>query len=144
MPDSKIGSSSLHVDVHDVKGGIIKDATVTFRSARPVRDKEFSARFDSKTGHYVAHDVPMGEGILEVKHGALQSQTRKVYAGAGQHTELFILGKPGAKTFFREKVEVPVDADGDLIGVTMQRKARSSNALVDRSEERRVGKECRL
>ena len=131
MPDSKFGFSSLQVDVHDVKGAVIKDATVTFKSASRGKEGEIAVRFDDRIARYVAKDVPQGEAVIEVKHGSLQGQTRKVYIGAGEQTELFILAKPGVKTYFREKVEVPVDADSDLVAITMDRKARGNRAVVE-------------
>jgi hypothetical protein len=130
MSNSRFDSSSLHVDVRNVKGGAIKDATVTLRPVG-AKGKTVPVRFDERSGHYVAGDAPGGEGVLDVKHDRLESQTRNIYVAAGTHQELFILAEHGVKTYFREKVRVPVDADADLIAITIVHKARLETAALD-------------
>ena len=44
---------------------------------------------------------------------------------------VFLLAEPGTKTYFRERVRVPVDADNDLIGVTLDRNARREPDVLD-------------
>ncbi|WP_119268996.1 S8 family serine peptidase [Taklimakanibacter deserti] len=120
--------SSFQVEVRNATGDIVKDATVTLQSVGS--RNAISVPFDDKAGLYVANEIPRGDGVLDVRHSQLQSQTRKIHVGGDQHRELFILGAKGVKTYFREKVRVPVDADGDLIGVTLVRRARGARDAV--------------
>ncbi len=130
MSDEKLGSPSLRVDVRDVKGEAIRDATVVLRPAG-AGAKAVPIGFNDQTGGYGANDVPAGDGELDVKHHRLKSQTREVRVGAGSNDELFILGDPGVKTYFREKVRVPVDADPDLIAATVVHDGRQDSSALD-------------
>jgi hypothetical protein len=60
----------------------------------------------------VAKKVSSGIYEVKVSHKKLGGQSRKVTVGTAPSREVVILGKRGAKTYFREKVRVPV-APGD-------------------------------
>jgi hypothetical protein len=130
MPSRAAPPSSLQVEVRDVKGNVIENAEVTLRAGGS-RSKGISLAFDSGSASYIAKDVPAGTSQLEVKHSRLQGQTREVSIGTTAVHELFILGEPGGKTYFREKVRVPVDAPPDLFAFTIARSARSRTESVD-------------
>ena len=129
MPD-KSTQTSLHVDVRDVKGQLVENAKVTLRP-HGVKAKAINLTFDGPSGTYFAKDVPPGSSQLEVKHEKLAGQTRDVTIGVTGGRELFILGEPGIKTYFREKVRVPVSADPNLFAVTISTTARRNIKEVD-------------
>ena len=130
MPNGKDGSSSLRVEVRDVRGEVIGDAAVTLVPRDPGAER-IELRFDDGSGTYASADLAGGHADLEVQHERLEGQRREVQIGEGLNHELFILGEPGTKTYFREKVRVPVDADPDLIGVTLVRQGREDTKLLD-------------
>jgi hypothetical protein len=134
MSDEKLGSPSLSVEVRDLKGEVIKNASVSLRPSGP-RAKTVRIPFDERAGLYVSTDTTAGDGEVSVEHGELEGQKRRVRVGAGPNRELFILGQRGVKTYFREKVRVPVDADPDLVAVTIvharRREPRDNAALED-------------
>lgn len=123
-------STSLHIDVLNVKGESIRDARVTLllteRNAKPT-----TLAYDDKSALYVAKEVSSGTYELNVSHGELEGQSRKVTVGTAPSRELFILGKRGSKTYFREKVRVPVDADPGLIAVTIVNKSRTDRKFLE-------------
>ena len=91
---------ALMVEVLNIKGEIITDAKVTLRPG----DKQFKSiyiKFDINTATYIAETVPVGTSQIIVKHNYLQGQNREVDIGITDVNELFILGKPGEKTYFR-------------------------------------------
>ena len=114
--------ATLRVDVSDVRSNKLPEAVVEIygADANPLALVEL----DRATGSFVATGIRAGDVTVAVSHPGMESQTREVTMGQGVNEELFILAEPGTKTYFREKVRVPVDADGDLIGVTLDRKAR--------------------
>ncbi|HYN50728.1 MAG TPA: S8 family serine peptidase [Thermoleophilaceae bacterium] len=129
MPDLHT-RTSLRVEVRDARGDVVKDATVRFRPDREdVMPIEIG--FDDALGVFRTQELPAGTGTLEVSHASLEGQKRKVQVGEGSNDELFILAEPGVPTYFREKVRVPVDAEPDLIGVTLARQARLSRDVMD-------------
>jgi hypothetical protein len=121
---------SMRVEVRTVKGDLIDNAKVTLRPSG-ANARSIALPFDARSGGYVAREVPAGASRLEVRHGRLQGQTREVSVGSTAASELFILGERGAKTYFREKVRVPVDAEPDLLAVTLARNARSNTKFLD-------------
>ncbi|HEV8695788.1 MAG TPA: S8 family serine peptidase [Lysobacter sp.] len=125
-----ITSPSLHVDVRDIKGETIKNAQVMLQP-RDGKAKAISFSFDNRSANYVAKEVPAGAARIEVKHERLQGQTRDVNVASAGSQELFILGEHGVKTYFREKVRVPVDADPELFAITIARKGRADDTFLD-------------
>lgn len=123
-------TTSLHVDIRDIRDTLLTDATVTLKYPGS-RRKAIPLPFDARLGRYTAAVAP-GAAVIEVTHPQLQAQTRSVQVPVGAPPSfVFILGAPGVKTYFREKVRVPVDADADLIAVTLARKARRNATAVD-------------
>jgi len=118
------------VEVFNVKGESIKDAKVSLRPTDS-KAKAITLAYDDRTTIYVAKEVSPGIYEVEVSHGRLEAQSRKVTIGAAPSRELFILGERGSKTYFREKVRVPVDADPDLVAVTIDRKARGDRKFLE-------------
>ncbi len=129
MPSKTTQPQSLHVEVRDVKGDVIENATVTLRPSNS-KAQAIALGFDDRSATYVAKEVPAGTSQLEVEHDQLQGQTRQVSIGTTAGHELFILGENGVKTYFREKVRVPVDADPDLFAVTIARNARTDSKFL--------------
>ena len=121
--------SLLHVEVRDVKGTLITNAKVTLRPKG--KGKPVPLLYDDQTAAYAGTKVPKGPGRLEVSHRRLQGQSRDVTIVAAASRELFILGERGAKTYFREKVRVPVDADPRLFAVTIARGERANIRRFD-------------
>jgi hypothetical protein len=121
----KIGTNTplLDIEVRNGKGDVVENAKVSLRPSR--KQKSIAVKFDKRTGRYAAKNVPAGPLQIDVKHSRLQGQTREVTIAPSGGTELFILGEKGVKTYFREKVRVPVDADPDLFAITVARNARS-------------------
>lgn len=124
-------STSLHIDVLNVKGESIKDAKVTLHSTDS-KTKTVTLPYGDRIATYVTKKVSPGTYEVKVSHGKLEGQSRKVTVGTAPGRELFILGKKGGKTYFREKVKVPVDADPELIAVTITNKARSDMKFLER------------
>jgi hypothetical protein len=129
MSKELYGSPSLLVEVRDVKGEVVKGASVSLRPSGRTA-KAVRVPFDDRAGLYVAKDAAVGDAEVSVEHGELEPQKRQVRVGAGPNRELFILGRRGVKTYFREKVRVPVDADPDLVAVTLIRAGRRDAGLA--------------
>jgi Subtilase family len=129
MQGQTIQPSTLRVKVLNVKGDAIENAKVTLRPGGS-KAKAIRLAFDRHSATYAAK-VPVGTAQLEVKHKHLQGQTREVTVGATPSQELFILGEPGVKTYFREKVRVPVDADPGLFAITVAHRARGETKFID-------------
>ena len=129
MPTTDKNTSLFRVDVRNGKGDVVENAKISLRPRQ--KSKVIGLKFDKNTATYVARGVPPGPLQIDVKHSRLQGQTREVTAGPSGGTELFILGEKSAKTYFREKVRVPVDADPDLIGVTMARNSRTDTKFQE-------------
>ena len=123
-------TSTLRVDVREVKGNPITGARIVLRHKGDPKI-EVELRFDERLGLYTAGEVPVGGALLRVEHDRFAGQEREIRIEHGPNDQLFILGEPGVRTYFREKVRVPVDADTDLIGVTIRREARSRTDDVD-------------
>lgn len=121
---------SLHVEVRNVKGESIPDAKVTLQPTDS-KAEAITLAFDDRSATYVAKEVSSGTYEVKVSHGKLEGQSRKVTVGTAPSRELFILGKRGGKTYFREKVRVPVDADPELLAVTIVHKARTDRKFVE-------------
>ena len=121
--------ATLRVDVSDSRTNNLPEAVVEIYRAdgSPLA----LVKHDRATGSFVATGVPVAEVTVAVSHPGMESQTREITVGQGVNEELFILAEPGTKTYFREKVRVPVDADGDLVGVTLDRKARRQADALD-------------
>lgn len=130
MPAQNIPSTSLHVDVLNVKGEAIKDAKVTLRPTDS-NVKETALAYDDGTAAYLAKEVSSGTYEVEVSRGSLEGQSREVTVGVAPSRELFVLGERGRKTYFREKVRVPVNADPELFAVTIDRKARADRKFLE-------------
>lgn len=131
MPSNTTQLSSLHVEVCNVKGDVIENAKVTLRPKDSRTTKAIPLAFDHRSASYVAKEVTSGTWHLEVKHDHLQGQSREVSIGGTTSHESFILGEHGVRTYFREKVRVPVDADPDLFAVTIARNARTDSQFFD-------------
>ena len=136
MPKNSPDVPSLNVEVRNAAGEIVENAKVALQSGG--RAKAVQLKFDKRSGLYVAKSVPSGRLQIDVKHTRLQSQTREVVAGE-RSTELFILGEKGAKTYFMEKVRVPVTAEPGLFAVTLAR-----NSLTDKNFEEALVREMKL
>jgi len=121
--------ATLRVDVTDIRANKLPESAVEV--FRRTGEQVGSAKFDRATRCFVAVGIPVGELTVTVSHTGMERQTREVTLGQGVNEALFILAKPGTPTYFREKVRVPVDADSDLIGVTLDRKARRNGDVVD-------------
>lgn len=134
MSKDRTDSSSLRVDVRDVKGASVPDATVTLRPTGAGR-KAIAVGYDKRTGLYVVDGLAAGDGMVEVKHGRLEAQKRSVRVQAGDRQELFILAERGVKTYFRENVRVPVDAEPGLLAVTIVHQARRDPSALDKLAE---------
>lgn len=130
MSNKKVDPPSLQVEVRDIKGEVITDAEVTLLP-NGGKAKAIPILFNDRTGSYLSSDVPAGAGQLEVKHDRLEGQRRDVCIGVAASRELFILGERGVRTYFREKVRVPVDADPGLFAITIVRNARLDTAFLD-------------
>ncbi|MBI3281209.1 MAG: S8 family serine peptidase [Acidobacteria bacterium] len=130
MPGKNIQPTSLDVEVLNVKGEAIRDAKVTLRPTDS-KAKAVTLGYDDRTTIYVAKEVLPGSYEVEVSHGRLEGHSRVVTVGVAPSRELFILGERGSKTYFREKVRVPVDADPDLFAVTIDRKARRDRKFLE-------------
>ena len=127
MPRTKTGRATLRVSVTDVRGKPLADAAVELRRG----EKVSALRVDDATGAFVADAAPVGEVVLAVSHPELESQERAVTLGQGSNEHVFLLGAPGAKCYFRERVRVPVDADPELIAITLDRQARGQARDID-------------
>lgn len=123
MPKINMNTPLLRVEVRNDKGDVVENAKVSIRPRQ--KSKLIELKFDKNTATYVAKNIRSGPLQIDVKHTRLQAQTREVTAGPSGGTELFILGEKGGKTYFREKVRVPVDAEPDLFAITLARNARS-------------------
>ncbi len=121
---------SLFVDVHNVNGDLVKDARLTLHPSGK-KQKAVALTFDPSICCYIASNVAPGVARLEVAHDHLAGQSRDITIAASGERQHFILGEPGVKTYFREKVRVPVDADPELFAVTVARKARHSVGFLD-------------
>jgi len=121
---------ALQVEVTDARGSRLTDATVEIH---PVDDAAKADRlsFDERLGKHVAGRIGTGDVVVTVEHPSLEGQSRTITVGQGPNEALFMLGEPGGRSYFRESVRVPVDADGDLIAVTLDRKSRTDGADVD-------------
>jgi hypothetical protein len=111
------GEAQLHVDVRDVDGAPVANATVTFMPAGGVT--KISLAFDKASGSYVAAAAPVGRGMLQASHPRFQDQRSELWVTPPVARELLILAALGAKTYFRAKTRMPVNADADLIGVAV-------------------------
>jgi hypothetical protein len=130
MPAKNIPSTLLHIDVLNVKGEAIPDAQVTLKPTDS-KAKAITLAYDDRSATYVAKKVSSGIYDVKVTHKKLGGQSRKVTVGTAPSRELFILGKRGAKTYFREKVRVPVDADPGLLAVTVTRQALADKRFLE-------------
>lgn len=130
MKAKNIPLSSLQIDVLDVKGEVIKGAKITLQSTT-TKTKPITVSYDERKATFVTKKISSGTYTVVVSHSKLQGQSREVTIGTTPSHELFILGKRGGKTYFREKVRVPVDADPELIALTITNKARSETKFLD-------------
>lgn len=130
MPDKNIQLASLDVEVFNAKSEAIRDAKVTLRPTDS-KAKTITLAYDDRTAIYTAKEVSPGSYEIEVSHGRLEGQSREVTVGTAPSRQLFILGEHGSKTYFREKVRVPVDADPELLAVTIDRKARRESKFLE-------------
>lgn len=130
MPPKNIPSTSLHVDVLNVKGESIRDVKVTLHPTDS-NVKAITLAFDDRSVTYLAKEVTSGTYEVKVLHGELGGQSRTVTVGMAPSRELFILGKRGSKTYFRERVRVPVDADHELLAVKIFNKARTDRKFFE-------------
>src|SRR5262245_19089475 len=129
MP-GKDSQPPLHVEVLNVKGEAIKDAKVTLRPTDN-KFKTITLPYDNPSATYVAREAAPGDYEIEVSHRSLQGQSRDVTIGVAPSRELVILGKTGSKTYFIEKVRVPVDADPELLVVTITHAARADRTFLE-------------
>lgn len=130
MPTGNLQTTSLYIDVFNAKSEVIKDAKVTLQAmAGP--GKALTIEFDARNQTYPARKLAPGSYEVKVVQGKLDGQSREVSLGTESHREMFILGKRGGKTYFREKVRVPVDADPELLAVTVGPKARGEMRFLD-------------
>ena len=120
----------LVVDVRDLKGEPISDAKVELSPAKGVKGKAVRMKYDKRAGCFVCGELRPGPVVIEVRHDKLQAQNREVRIGVAPSRELFILGKRGVKTYFREKVRMPMEASPDLIAVGIERKGRDDDAFL--------------
>src|SRR5437667_985264 len=130
MPGKDIQATSLHVEVLNVKSEAIKDAKVTLRPTNS-KAKAITLAYDDRTASYHAKKVTPGSYEIKVTHRRLDDQSREVIIGVAPSRELFILGARGSKTYFREKVRVPVDASPELLAVAIDPKARTDKKVLD-------------
>jgi hypothetical protein len=121
--------STLYIDVLDVKGKSLRDAKVTLQPTGR-NAKSINLSYDEKSATFVAKKISSGTCEIKVSHRKLEGQSRQVTISAASGRELFILGKRGGKTYFREKVRVPVDSDPDLIAVSIVSKARANRKFI--------------
>ena len=105
MPIDTIPKPSLHVDVRNVRGDVVSDATVTLRPLGKGRQLPLS--FDDRIARYVAKAVPSGTWTLDVQHERLQGQTRDVTIGVTPAQESFILGERGRRNVLSRKSTPP-------------------------------------
>ena len=129
MSDYNRVPNRLCVLVLDAKDNVIDDANLTLSVIG--RPGDIPVKFDKNVGLFVAQGVPRGPARIRVEHSAWESQQRDILIGDGDTNETFILGVEGGQTFFRGKVRVPVTADSDLIGVTIDRSVRDNADEVD-------------
>jgi hypothetical protein len=130
MPSKATQPPSLHVEIRNLKGDVIDNATVTLLPEGS-KAKAIPLAFDKATASYFAKEVPTGNARLEVKHSRMEGQRRDVTLGPAATRELFILGEHGVRTYFRERVRVPVDADPDLFAVTISRPSRGDVKFLE-------------
>ena len=130
MPAKNIPSTTLHIDVLNVQGESIPDAKVALRPSDS-KAKGITLAYDKQSATYVAKEISCGTYEVKVSHSRLEGQSREVTAGTAPSRALFILGKRGGKTYFRERVRVPVDADPELIAATIARKARGDRKFLE-------------
>ena len=122
MSNDSHATSELFVQVEDARGRPLPDAKVSVQYGKKERRK---LRYDDGTRTHRAGDLPIGKIEVSVEHPKLQGQERAVTLQAGQTHAVFILGRPGEKTFFREHVRVPVTADPLLIALSLKPRYRT-------------------
>lgn len=127
-----MNKASLRVDIFNIKDEFIKDASVEFRPENR-KVAPITIPFNDKMGCFFAKGVPAVAGELHVTHSKLAHQSRATTLNAGDQKELFILAEPGVPTYFREKVRMPVNADPDMIAVTLHRAKRKEGAAFEKS-----------
>ena len=122
----KDSQARLIVQVVDVNGAPIGKAAVEFvsRAAR----RRATVRLKG-AGHFYSGEVPPVPGELRVSSGGFEAQARDVSLASGDNQELFVLGRKGAKYYYREKVRVPVDAPANLYGLTLEAHARGASVV---------------
>lgn len=126
MPELTRTEIRIAADVRDVKDNVLPDAEVAVRTD----GDKVGLEYDAASGLYVG-TVKAGAAEVVVSHPRLEGQKRTVRVGAGRTPELFILGEEGVPTYFRERVRVPVDADRDLVAVTLTRARRDDTDEID-------------
>lgn len=129
MPKRDMNTPLLQVEVRNGKGDVVENAKVSLRPRQKL--KIIQVKFDKNTKTYIARNVPPGPLQIDVKHSRLQGQTREVTVGPSGGSELFILGERGTKTYFREKVRVPVDAEPGLFAITLARNVRTNTKFQE-------------
>lgn len=122
MPELTLLPSHLTVLLLDAENKTLPDGKITFTDIKG--EKSLAVKFNKDTGVYALRDLPFTRGVISVSHAGKEEQRRRVTLGRGDNRELFILGEPGQKTFFRGDVRVPVTAKPGSIGVLLRRENR--------------------
>lgn len=131
MPEESKIRSRLIVEVVDVKGNPMAGAKVTFRANDGRR--AVAVKYQDRLGSYVADGLSPGPGRVAVAQPGSAGQEREAILDGGDNRELFVLGKPGVRTYFRERVRMPVDAEPGLVGIVLARGASEQEPRLERA-----------
>ncbi|WP_247234271.1 S8 family serine peptidase [Telluribacter sp. SYSU D00476] len=127
---NNLHSTSLQIDVFNAKGEPIQDAKITIQPSES-KAKKISVKYNRDRAAYSVKEITAGNYEIKVSHEKLEGQSRKVTVGTAPGHEIFILGERRGRTYFREKVRVPVDADPELVAVTVVNRARTDKKFLE-------------
>lgn len=110
----------LVVDVRELSDEPLADAAVTLRPLAEHGGEGRRLEFDDAIRAYVADELVPGRYELRVDRDDMGEQWREVIVQPAGSTEIFVLGRKGLPSYYREKVEVPFDVDADLVAITLR------------------------
>ena len=121
MPKDDKVRAVLIVHVCSASGEPSAKAKISFK---PQDGRSGALRYQSDVAGYVLDNVEPGSGWLELSQSGAADQRREISLNSGENHEQFVLGKRGVRTYFREKVRMPVEAEPDTYALMLVSQAR--------------------
>lgn len=116
-------TTSLRVSVQSVDNEPLSNSCVIIES---IGVKKFTTElhYNKKIDAFTVSSIKSGEYKLRITCSGFEGQDRQIVVKEGLNEELFILGKPGVRYYYRGKVKVPFKPVPDLIAIMYKSPAK--------------------